>query len=309
MIARAGLLALLPVIALAVYLEGQSYDPDTLDFSKARETHAARLLPESAAGFTRNGPARVFTRDNLFEYVNGHAEFFISSGFKSLAVGEYGQGKAPGAPPVFAVDVYDMGSPANSFGVMTKEIGGARPVDIGFMGYATGEAVAFIKGMYYVKIASFDKDADIGAFAKAVDQSMGDIPTRIARFDMFPEAGAAPRGRGFVRRDYMGLDFFSNVFEQKYERNGKSFTAFIATPDGGPEAFIAKAMSFYDDMGVPVDTFDVGGHPAWEIHDEYEGTWAMVKTGGDFAGVREIGDASERMAFLKELAAGRGENE
>lgn len=307
MIARAGLLALLPVIALAVYLEGQKYDPDTLDFSKAQETPSARLLPEAAGGFAREGNVRSFTRDNLFEYVNGHAEFFISSGFESLAVGEYGNSKDSAGPPSFTVDVYDMGSPSNSFGVMTNESGGARPVDIGFMGYAMGEAVVFMKGRYYVKIASFSKDADIAAFAKAVDRGMGDIPSKIVQFDRFPGEGAMDKGRGFIRRDYMGLDFFSNVFEQKYERNGKEFTAFLVTPEGGPEAFMEKAMKFYDDMGVKVDTFTAGDYPAWEVHDEYEGTWAMVRSGDGFLGVRELDDKSERVSFLNEMASRRGE--
>ena len=44
-------------------------------------------------GFTMSEPAREFDADSLYEYINGHAEYYLGAGFEGLSVGEYGAGE------------------------------------------------------------------------------------------------------------------------------------------------------------------------------------------------------------------------
>lgn len=303
---RVGLLLLLPVIAAAIYLEGQSYDPDALDIKSAPGSELSPYLPAKAADFLRVGQTRYYGKDNLFEHVNGHAEFFISAGFKSLAVAGY---KAPDKTddmPDYTVDIYDMGDFQNSFGVYTGEGDSGEPLDVGYMGRVSGETATFINGPYYVKITSFGDTAGLGKLASEISALMGDLETKLPQFAKFPKQGSMATGKRFIKSDYMGVGFLSGVFEQKYRRGGEEFFAFLLTPREGPEKFFDKTRKFFKDMGVEVAQMDIGGAKAYEIRDEYEGTWAVIKSGDDIIGVRGLDDVSERLKFLREAVKGSG---
>lgn len=300
---RAGLLVLLPLFALAIYLEGQRYDPAMLDFSETPGTRLVAFLPASIGALVRDGPVRRFTQENLFEHVDGHAKFFLSAGFINAAVAGYRlEGDKPGMP-AYSVDIYDMGTPENAFGVMSEEGLEAEPENIGFMGFRTDKTVMFIQGPYYVKITSFGSGAESLAIAARLSRNLGALKTSLAQFSRFPEEGAIPAGRSFIWSDYLGLDFLSNVFEQRYERRGRTFHAFLVEPKEGVERFVADMLSSYRDTGTEVVPFEVDGARAWEIRDRYEGRWSLVMSGAGLVGARGIEDGEARNGFLHEVVA------
>jgi hypothetical protein len=108
---RVLLAGFLPAIAIFLYIEGQDYDPALIRFDQIHSDKAqlTRLLPEKIEGYSLLGNVRLYTRDNLYEYVNGHAEYFISAGFISLAVGEYNATTVSSTEPDVIIDIYDMG--------------------------------------------------------------------------------------------------------------------------------------------------------------------------------------------------------
>ena len=74
-------------------MEGQTYDPALIQFqsSLSQTDPALSFFPDKITEFSRIGQIRTFTKENLYEYVNGHAEYFISAGFSRLSVGEYSE--------------------------------------------------------------------------------------------------------------------------------------------------------------------------------------------------------------------------
>ncbi len=294
---RAGLVALLPVIALVIYIDGQNFDPEKLDFSKSAGGDLEQFFPESVKGLQRERTVRVFNKDNLFEYVNGHAEFFISSGFKAVAVAGYYEKEGDPNQPDFMVDIYDMGSTDNAFGVLSAESDGTEPLQVGFMGYQTKSNLLFIKGPYYVKITSFNPgNKNSIALANNVSDTMGDVDTAISQFRLFPSDGAIKSGRSFVRQDYMGLDFMTDVYEQEYKRTEGEFTAFLVSPKDK----LAKLVAFYKDNGTEVMPVKIEGNEGYIINDEYEGALGVVQVGANVIGVRGIEESGKLRAFLKE---------
>src|SRR5271157_2779038 len=97
------LLGLLPCIAAVLYVRGQSYDPALIDFKTAAgpvipavsapRQPVEKALPapilQEIAGFRLLGKEHRYTKDNLYEHVDGHAEYFIGAGFAGLTVTEY----------------------------------------------------------------------------------------------------------------------------------------------------------------------------------------------------------------------------
>ncbi|MBF0296696.1 MAG: hypothetical protein HQL96_16045 [Magnetococcales bacterium] len=266
------LLALLPVIAWGVWWDGQHYDPGLLDFKQAgaRLSPLADLLPERIGTLPRVGEPRLFGKENLHEYVNGHAEFFISAGFAQLAVGEYGSG---GRPEV-VVDIYEMGKPLHAFGVISQEGNpGARPVAIGEMGSREGRGLRFIVGSRYVKLTAFADNAPLEAVGEAVARASGG-EAGVTKF-RFPELGEELATR-FFKEGYRGLDFFTNVLERTFRREGREVQGFLAENGAQLEN---RLSAFLAREGIPLVREERDGRVVTLVKDPYEGEWFYLRDG------------------------------
>ncbi|MBF0179790.1 MAG: hypothetical protein HQM03_07160 [Magnetococcales bacterium] len=266
------LLALLPAIAWGVWRDGQHYDPGLLDFKQAgaRLSPLAELLPARAGELPRLGEPRLFGKENLHDYVNGHAVFFISAGFTQLAVGEYGSG----GRPTVVVDIYEMGKPLHAFGVISQEASpGARPVAIGEMGSRDGRGLRFIVGSRYVKLTAFADDAPLEAVGEAVARAAGG-EAGLVKF-RFPELGEELATR-FFKEGYRGLDFFVNVLERTFRREGKEVQAFLAEDGAQLEK---KLNAFLAREGIPLVREEREGRVVILVKDPYEGEWFYLRDG------------------------------
>ncbi|MBF0263200.1 MAG: hypothetical protein HQL97_15325, partial [Magnetococcales bacterium] len=279
--ARLLLLALLPLIASLVYLDGQRYDPGLLDFKKAgaRLSPLMGLFPDKSAGLGRQGEFQRFLKENLHEYVNGHAEYYLSAGFKELLVGEYGDAGTTAKPRV-VVDLFDMGKPLFAFGVLTGEGNNDGPdAGIGDMGFRDPRGLRFIIGPYYVKMTAFDDTAPLEEIGKSLVAAAGKTTGgKVAGF-RFPEFGI-PGATRFIKEKYRGLDFFNQVVERSFTWNGSGVQAFQA---GGSEAesreIEARLKGFLRAEEIPVETIEKEGLTVNQVQDPYEGAWFFLRAG------------------------------
>lgn len=140
-------------------------------------SNPAEKLPQSVNGW--HGSAWVtYTQSNLYDYIDGGAELYISFGFKSLWSRRY---QRPDGPEI-TVDVFDMGTAASAFGIFshgrettTHEIGqGAE--------YSSG-LLMFWKANYYIAILAYPESdesrqtvIELGRRIDAAINETGDIP-------------------------------------------------------------------------------------------------------------------------------------
>ncbi|MFB0515893.1 MAG: DUF6599 family protein, partial [Candidatus Neomarinimicrobiota bacterium] len=73
------------------------------------------LLPDTVEGWKIGRRDREYDHTNLYDYLNGGAELYLSYGFQGLINRTYTQ---PGQPEIF-VDIFDMGNSRNAFGVFS----------------------------------------------------------------------------------------------------------------------------------------------------------------------------------------------
>ena len=119
----------------------------------------ASQLPPRLADRPRAGAVRAYDRANLYEYVNGHAEYYLTAGFEGLAVGEYGA-DAQGQPSL-VVNLWDMGKPLHAFGVLMDEAGtDAAPLAGEVLGFRTSTGLSLAHGRYYVQVNSYAPGID-----------------------------------------------------------------------------------------------------------------------------------------------------
>jgi len=107
-----------------------------------------------ATGAAPYGEALWYTRDSLYDYINGMAEEYLDAGFVGLAHSEWKAAGATGNAYV-EIDLYDMGSAKGVAAVMT-----APPPDKtaeiapGVTAYRDEGICEFGAGRYYVRLTA-----------------------------------------------------------------------------------------------------------------------------------------------------------
>ena len=111
----------------------------------------------TVTGWEKSGDTRTFAANDLWQYIDGDAEQYISAGVVSAATSDYkyqGQLEA-------VVDVYTMGDSAGARKILeagqTKD---AKSVQLGDAALVYEQSVAFRKGPHLVRIVAYESSPD-----------------------------------------------------------------------------------------------------------------------------------------------------
>jgi len=308
------LIGLLPLIAAVLYVRGQRYDPALIDFKTAvgeggpgpvaslqsmRESQSPPAVQE-IAGFRRLGQAHRYTKENLYEHVDGHAEFFIGAGFQGLTVTEYVGTSSKARQAEIQAEVFDMGKSIQAFGVLADESGeNPAPVSVGAMGYKTSGGVNFIKGRYYVKISAFSPGAQVLKFAKGFADTLSAGPDSFPLFSKFPELGKVESTR-FVKEGYRGLDFLHNVIERGYLRRGEKIKVALMTgSEQDMRSLMSSFLGYFGRSGIRYEKTGTRGKEVYRVMDKYEGNWFLIPFRDTVFGVFGTDDEEILKFFVK----------
>jgi hypothetical protein len=117
--------------------------------------HKADAFPASdkVAGWQKSSETRVFAAKDLWQYIDGDAEQYISAGVVSTSTSDYKyQGKLEAV-----VDVYTMKDAGGARKILeTGQSGEAKTVQLGDAGIAYAQSVIFRKGPSLVRIVAYD---------------------------------------------------------------------------------------------------------------------------------------------------------
>jgi len=311
------LIGLLPLIAGVLYFRGQKYDPALIDFkTKVRQEVPAPVVTPQAiqesqplpinqniqdiAGFRKMGEAHLYTKENLYEHVDGHAEYFISAGFQGLTVTEYIAAGSVDTQAEVQAEVFDMGKSIQAFGVLVDESGeNPTPVSVGTMGYKTSNGVNFIRGRYYVKISAFSPKTPATKFAKefADTLSAGQDPFQI--FSKFPDLGKVGKTT-FAKEGYRGIDFLHNVIEHEYSTAaGKIKVALMAGSENESRPLMSSFLGYFGKSGMRYEKIEKSGVEFYKVMDKYEGNWFLIRTHDAVFGVFGTEDEEILKFFMK----------
>jgi hypothetical protein len=112
-------------------------------------------FPASGAisGWEKTSDTRVFAAKDLWQYIDGDAEQYISAGVVSTSTSDYkyqGQLEA-------VVDVYTMGNPAGARKILEAgQTGDGKAIQLGDAGVSYAQSVTFRKGPYLVRIVAYE---------------------------------------------------------------------------------------------------------------------------------------------------------
>jgi hypothetical protein len=264
----------------------------------------AALLPKPAAWTLSEAP-RAFYPDDLFEYIDGAAESYLSYDFRELLVADLIR---KGTEATLTVEIYDMGLPVNAFGIFAAErYPENKPVALGQLGYIEGEALNFMAGRFYVKMLAFGlgegTEAALieagGPVASAIKPA-GGLPPLVTAF---PKDGLVERSEKYVKRNFMGYEFLHDGYVATYASGGRELEGFFidGRSDQGAEEMLTKLVAALRADGQAVNALAAGFH----ARNRYGQHLYIGRVGGVLCGAMRVPDGSEPAgeALIKALTA------
>lgn len=106
-----------------------------------------QALPDKILDWKAFGKDEIYNRETIFKYIDGGGELYLTYGFKQVHVRRYIN---PSQDEII-LDIYDMGSSADAFGIFSVEREGEE-AGFGQGSEYGGGLLRFWKGRYFVSI-------------------------------------------------------------------------------------------------------------------------------------------------------------
>jgi hypothetical protein len=183
-------------------------------------------LPE-LQGYKKVTNYPVFTPDNLWDFINGAADTYLSLGFEELRVAEYVKGKN-----TIKLEIYRHKDATQAFGIYSSERSASfRFLNIGAQGYKADGSLNFLKGRYYVKIRTNSTSEKVllsleTLALKVADMLPGEAVLPKVLSD-FPESGRKKNEETYIRDGVLGHEFLQGAYKAVYETGEMTFSVFI----------------------------------------------------------------------------------
>jgi hypothetical protein len=146
-------------------------------------------LPDEGAGWRAAAPADRYEPRTIFRYIDGHGEVYLAYGMTACLARRYA---GPEGEADVVVDLFEMASPADAYGVFTHSREG-EPVDVGqdaSYGYGT---LAFWKGRAFVTVYAEQETGRsrqaVMALGRAVAASIAETGERPSLVGRLPRPG------------------------------------------------------------------------------------------------------------------------
>lgn len=148
-------------------------------------TDPSGALPNSLNGWVKLDDDRIFNQENLYDYINGGAELYLSFGSSKVFNRIYSNT----AGQEILVDIFYMNSPQDAFGVFSFTVGEIG-TDYGQQSQIAPGAIVFWKDKFYVSIFSNPVTEEstnlMSKLAKLIDESITEIGKLPEILDFLP---------------------------------------------------------------------------------------------------------------------------
>lgn len=247
------------------------------------------LLPDVVTWKIPEAPQDYFP-EILFEYINGAAEIYLSYDFKELTVGQYEKGDSNAS---LIIEIYDMGTEINSFGIYSAErFPDSQFISLGNQGYLEEETLNFVVGKYYIKLLCFDSGEDSADSLKLFSQEVvkrvkdkGTLPSALA---FFPKQGLVRNSEKFILRNFMGYSFLHSGYLANYKLENLEFDCFLIEGENADDAQNMLKKYLEKKGKQSVEEISAG----FRIKDRYYHNIYLARVENYLCGVMKIKDES-----------------
>jgi hypothetical protein len=267
-------------------------------------------LPE---GWTLAERPQTYTKQTLFERINGEAELFFKYGFQKSVFAIY-QSKKNRENQV-ELDIYDMGNVLQAFGVFSRFRNEDRLGGFGLDSFLDDHSALFYQGKYFVMLYAPEPNQEIlRQFSKLISLNISDPSPPPKEISYFPKNGLKPGSIQYFPEGLLGHQFLKRGFQGTYvektegKAEDKTLKLFLAIFQNSQKA-IHALRDFKDDLSkkgkvssgsiLEVETGALKGE------DPYQGKVLVLQKGFYLLGVvgfEKEEDGENRLAeFMKNI--------
>jgi len=198
--------------------------------------------PELTINWRLDKQVATYTKDNLFEYIDGEAELFFPYGFQKVLVGNYIYQLDP--QQTITVDIYEMGSRLDAFGVYSKfRSPYVNFVHFGCEGFIDENILRLYKDKYFVNITAV-ADAmlvpkNISMAGQIIDELIPGEKTHPNELKLIQTDSLISKTETYDVEGFLGYKFFHNAISAKFKYPDEEIRGFVIIRDSEADASIA----------------------------------------------------------------------
>jgi hypothetical protein len=283
---RWGLVVLATLLLIAAWVAYRGAHPDpSLFAAPAPEGKSKRgekdrgLLPEdlASAGWSE-GRVSQFDADNLYEKINGRADYYKSFGFRRLTFVTLR--REGGGGTTIDLELYDLDQTQNALGAYAGERGPdvESALSASGLSHIARNALMMTQGRYYLRAIGADEAPDTIEQLKrlrmlfAAKLPAAPLPWGYAL--LVGQLGIAPQKVSYVKENAFSLGFARDVY---IARQDDETTAWFVVATADPSAARQLAARFRDAFGSQGEAADPLSGVA-VFSDPFLGTLSAVTT-------------------------------
>ena len=247
-----------------------------------------------------------FVPQNLYEYINGEAEFFIAFGFIELTGANYAS--VAGGKDTATIDIYDMGNKLNAFGVFQSKRGGqASALNLGAASTGSDGYLAFYKDRFFVEIQAYitrEKERHMAeTMAASIAEHLPGDNTPPWELFYLPEKNRIAGSERYIKGGILGHAFLDRGIVCNYRIQGQKVTAFVAMLPSPRDAVhaVEQHRSFFLKSGkecLPLDRF---GKHGFISEEPYHQKIMETQVGAFVAGVYDLNTLEAGKTLLADI--------
>jgi len=174
---------------------------------------------------------KQFTPENLYEHINGRAEFYIAYDVVGMTFANFMKDGLKG--PFIDLFIYDMGNATNAFGVFSAERSQeGTPVKLGREAYGQDANYYIWKGRYYITIIASETTEELRSISREIanktSNALSDSGEKVWGLMVMPQKDMIAGTIKYVKTDAMGLDFMKNTYMAQYRKYDTDIKYFLS---------------------------------------------------------------------------------
>ncbi len=265
--------------------------------------------PSFGIGWVTEGRPAVYTKENLYERINGESELFFPYGFELLASARYVRKDNPDVS--IEADVYRMSSLINAFGIYSyyrrKD---DAAVKIGTEGVLSLPQLIFYQDRFFIRLQSAglsDKEIPLlSACAASISKNLPAGKGRPAELGPFRIQSVVPNSERYIARSLLGYEFFSRGIIADASADNEKMQIFLITEDSHKAAgmVLDKYRSYLKESGKDGKTTGINKDIYMEVVDPLYGNTIITLYGRYIIGAVRAKDISIAKRIVEELRQG-----
>lgn len=274
------------------------------------------LVPrETPDGWVLRAAPHIFSKETLFEHINGQADLFLQYGFEQSIFAIY-QGKDSSRERI-DLDIYDMGKVVQAFGIFSRFRQEGRSAGIGLDSYLEDRYALFYKGKYFVVLQATESNpSGLKQLAKIIESRIIDGSLQPKEIAYFPENGLKPGSIAYFPQGLLGRQFLKRGFKATYVAPDKTkakpeaaaenpdSNLFIAIFDN-PEEAMSSLQKYREDLSkkgsVQTAISTQPGFRTLKGEDPYHGKVTITRKGAYLVGAVGFEKEKDGENLLAEL--------